>query len=285
MNHNIFSLPKFRLFTLLLTGAILLSAESTFAQDYLFRHLTTRSGIGGAYIEEIEQDDLGFLWFATQTGLSKFDGYTFTNYRVNPNVSGQISSDTVTEIQLLPGNRMLIGHSSGVDLFMVDTETFRPLHFPESIPEITLVRDLQMDDEGDLWLVSNQHLYHFPDPDFEADTLQGTAYHQPMADQSEFRDFEFYRGEIWLGSSEGVFIFNPGSRSIREITSTDPAIRNILNTANWEIITGPDGNLYLTFFNGFLRYDQNRRQLENITDMFSLTDRELLQTGFSGLVH
>ena len=237
MDHKAFSLPKFRLFTLLLTGAILLTAESTFAQDYFFRHLTTRSGIGGAYIEEIEQDDLGFLWFATQTGLSKFDGYTFTNYRSNQDASGQISSNIVTEILLLPGNRMLIGHDSGVDLFMVDTETFRPLRFPESLPEMTRIWDLQLDDEGDLWLISNQHLYHFPEPDCEAEILQGTAYHQPLSEDGAFRDFEFHRGEIWIGSTDGVFIFNPGSRSIREITSSaliwasSPISRSVMPTA------------------------------------------------------
>jgi signal transduction histidine kinase/streptogramin lyase len=275
----------FRYFTLtfLVACTVLLSAESAFSQDYFFRHLTTRSGIGGAYIEEIQQDDLGFLWFATQSGLSKFDGYTFTNYRSNSDVPGQISSNILTEIQLLPGNRMLIGHDSGVDLFTVDSETFRPLQFSESLPEMNLVRDLQLDDNGDLWVISNQHLYHIPEADFEADNLQGTAYHQPMGDGSEFRDLHFFRGEIWMGSTEGIFIFNPGSRTIREITSTDPAIRNILESDNWEIITGPDGNLYMTFLNGVLRYNQNRRQLENITGKFSASEQGILQSGFQDL--
>ncbi len=48
--------------------------------DLEFKHYTTQDGLSGDYIMDIVQDDNGFLWFSTDGGLSKFDGYTFKSF-------------------------------------------------------------------------------------------------------------------------------------------------------------------------------------------------------------
>ena len=46
------------------------------------RAYTTADGLAHNRVNEILRDSRGFLWFATHDGLSRFDGYTFTNYSV-----------------------------------------------------------------------------------------------------------------------------------------------------------------------------------------------------------
>jgi ligand-binding sensor domain-containing protein len=46
------------------------------------RAYTTADGLAHNRINKIVRDSRGFLWFATHDGLSRFDGYTFTNYSV-----------------------------------------------------------------------------------------------------------------------------------------------------------------------------------------------------------
>ena len=41
---------------------------------------TTVDGLAHNNINKIVRDSRGFLWFCTGDGLSRFDGYTFTNY-------------------------------------------------------------------------------------------------------------------------------------------------------------------------------------------------------------
>lgn len=41
---------------------------------------TTADGLAANRINKIVQDSRGYLWFCTQEGLSRFDGYSFTNY-------------------------------------------------------------------------------------------------------------------------------------------------------------------------------------------------------------
>jgi signal transduction histidine kinase/ligand-binding sensor domain-containing protein len=46
------------------------------------RAYTTADGLAHNKINKIVRDSRGFLWFATNDGLSRFDGYSFTNYSV-----------------------------------------------------------------------------------------------------------------------------------------------------------------------------------------------------------
>ena len=54
------------------------------SQDIKFEHLTVDDGLSNNYIRSIAQDNMGFMWFATEDGLNKYDGYTFTVYRYDP---------------------------------------------------------------------------------------------------------------------------------------------------------------------------------------------------------
>lgn len=56
---------------------------------YEFKHLSTENGLAGNTIYCMAQDSLGYAWIGTSRGLSKYDGYSFSNYFIN--------QDTLTE--------------------------------------------------------------------------------------------------------------------------------------------------------------------------------------------
>jgi ligand-binding sensor domain-containing protein len=66
------------LFFLLVIGAINFSTLQ--AKKLPVKTYTTADVLGGDQINRIVQDSHGFLWFCTAEGLSRFDGYEFTNY-------------------------------------------------------------------------------------------------------------------------------------------------------------------------------------------------------------
>lgn len=45
-----------------------------------FRHYTTDDGLPSPEVHVAMEDNDGYMWFATDNGLSRFDGYTFKNY-------------------------------------------------------------------------------------------------------------------------------------------------------------------------------------------------------------
>lgn len=46
----------------------------------MIRHLGMRQGLSNNDVVDITQDKRGFLWFATEEGLNRFDGTRFISY-------------------------------------------------------------------------------------------------------------------------------------------------------------------------------------------------------------
>ena len=53
------------------------------AQPYIIKRLGIEQGLSNNYVVGITQDKQGFLWFATEEGLNKFDGTRFITYYKN----------------------------------------------------------------------------------------------------------------------------------------------------------------------------------------------------------
>lgn len=78
-NRLISYLPKLIHYQLVFLS-ILLTTLTSFSQQYSYTHYSTKDGLAGSTVHGIAQDHDGFLWFATETGLSRFDGTHFQNY-------------------------------------------------------------------------------------------------------------------------------------------------------------------------------------------------------------
>ena len=53
---------------------------SLFAQDYSYANYTVKDGLAGSTVYSMVRDKDGFIWFGTETGLSRFDGTHFKNF-------------------------------------------------------------------------------------------------------------------------------------------------------------------------------------------------------------
>lgn len=68
-----------RTYTILLVLFAILSVRGT-DLPLSSRHVTTADGLSGNTINELMQDDEGYIWMATNNGLSRYDGYRSVNY-------------------------------------------------------------------------------------------------------------------------------------------------------------------------------------------------------------
>src|SRR3954465_14517327 len=60
-------------------------------EDIRFKHLTSTPGLSQTRVAQIIQDDRGFLWFGTQHGLNRYDGYNFRPFTHDPTRSDSLS--------------------------------------------------------------------------------------------------------------------------------------------------------------------------------------------------
>jgi ligand-binding sensor domain-containing protein len=56
------------------------AATICFAEHLPVKTYTVADGLLRDNVNTIKQDSRGFLWFATVEGISRFDGYAFTNF-------------------------------------------------------------------------------------------------------------------------------------------------------------------------------------------------------------
>src|ERR1700731_3110703 len=63
-----------------LLGLLLFVPGLVQAEQLPIKTFTTADGLTSDSINQIVRDSRGFLWFCTTEGLSRFDGYQFTNY-------------------------------------------------------------------------------------------------------------------------------------------------------------------------------------------------------------
>lgn len=63
-----------------------------------FKHYTTEDGLPQYTIMDMLQDKNGFMWFGTWDGISKFDGYTFKNFKAQPSDTYLMKSNRIAEM-------------------------------------------------------------------------------------------------------------------------------------------------------------------------------------------
>ena len=52
------------------------------AQNFSYTNYGTKEGLAGSNVYAAIQDKEGFMWFATETGVSRFDGVHFKNFTI-----------------------------------------------------------------------------------------------------------------------------------------------------------------------------------------------------------
>src|SRR5919109_457632 len=63
-----------------------------------FDHITIEQGLSQSSVRVIFQDSRGFLWFGTEDGLNRYDGYNFKTYKPDPDVPSSLSDRWITSI-------------------------------------------------------------------------------------------------------------------------------------------------------------------------------------------
>jgi hypothetical protein len=69
-----------------------------FSQDIQFKHITIENGLSQSTVNCIFQDSHGFMWFGTENGLNRYDGYAFTIFRHEPADTNSLSHSWIWDI-------------------------------------------------------------------------------------------------------------------------------------------------------------------------------------------
>jgi ligand-binding sensor domain-containing protein len=86
-------------------------------QENNYIHYDTKDGLASSTVYWICQDKKGYIWFATDNGLSRFDGKKFTNYTTEDGLSDNevlsIDTDSKGRVWIMPFNKTLCYYYEG----------------------------------------------------------------------------------------------------------------------------------------------------------------------------
>lgn len=111
---------------IIITYIFILIASSIHAQQspVRFQSLTINDGLSLSSVYCIHRDSKGFMWFGTEDGLNKFDGYRFQIYRTDIKNPNSICYKWIEHITEDNNGQLWFGSRNGLSCFNPKNETF-----------------------------------------------------------------------------------------------------------------------------------------------------------------
>jgi ligand-binding sensor domain-containing protein/signal transduction histidine kinase len=238
----------FRLLLLLLLIGSQAQAERLPIKTY-----TTADGLPRDYIRRIVQDSRGFLWFCTAEGLSRFDGYRFTNYGCEQGLAGRMVNDF---LEARDGTYWA-ATDKGLCRFLADppagqsattaTQKF-VVYNPQDKP--TDVEVLYEDQAGTIWCGTLGGLYRLARTGDDwsfifVDLIQPVPGTNTLLVQSIIED---RAGSLWVGAESGLYRRRPDGvvehYTAEEGLPKEPVARALLEDREGRIWVGTSEGLY-----------------------------------------
>lgn len=152
------SMKQFRKIYLVVLIVFLLPFDGIGQQNFSFEHFLVEDGLPHNTISQIIQDKKGYIWLATVNGLSKYDGYTFQNYKTQPPDKVLMKSNRINKITEDLYGRIWIRS----DLYQTNTYCFDPkterFWSTELIPDLPKegfpLSKIKVNKSGLVWLLS-----------------------------------------------------------------------------------------------------------------------------------
>ncbi|MBN2710195.1 MAG: response regulator [Calditrichaceae bacterium] len=195
------------------------------AYNYQFDRLSIEDGLSHNSVIEIFQDQTGFLWFGTEDGLNKYDGYNFTVYRFQEGNESSISNNFISIIFEDKRGNLWIGTRNGLNRYNKETDKFiRYMAKPgeKGFLQNNSIESIYQDRQNTIWVGTSRgflHRYNYETDSFENFQIQANDYtYFSIVDI-----FEDSRHNLWIGTiSAKLFLFD------RENQRFIPKFRKIL---------------------------------------------------------
>lgn len=220
-----------------------------------FNHLSDEHGLSQTVFRDILQDRKGYMWFATQSGLLRYDGYSFTTFQNDPFNKNSPSSYSNVLREDRAGNIWVGG--DGLSKYDPHTAKFTTWRHDNKNKYSLLsddIRCLITDKEGKLWIATDKGLCSYDSASGKFISLSDIIPHDTLCNQ-DIRDLLVDRDDLlWIGTENGINIFDPRHKKLRLF---EPADRNYAAmTRTVECMLQDDaGDIWISFWdNRIYRY-------------------------------
>jgi signal transduction histidine kinase/ligand-binding sensor domain-containing protein/CheY-like chemotaxis protein len=178
---------------------------------YHINHLSIEEGLPHVDAYDILEDERGFIWIATLSGLCKFDGYSVNTYSLSS--SGGVDRERCNSLALGANHILWVGTQGGLSMFDMEKEEVIPFLMEDSYWQYIRNSDVNihlLDSGGDLWITVDNQLLRLDMEGreiFRVENLTGIMeYTEPLVINAMVED---RNSNVWIGSNQGIFQIAP----------------------------------------------------------------------------
>ncbi len=262
--------------------------------DLRFEHLTIEDGLSQNKISCILQDSKGFMWFGTNEGLNKYDGYEFFIFEKGSGNADKLSDDFIQCIYEDRFGNILIGTGSGgLNIYNRTSNQFTHCT-RDSSSEIQIsnnnIRGILEDKNGILWIATAISI--------EMIDLQNKTVLSYIPDHLKFPTSSFIsissfmidaNNHLWIGTEgAGLCFFNTDTKTFKYFQHNPDDRTSISDNDVRMLYTDSEGKFWIGTYNGgFNLFDPVnnafKRFLPDPKVQESLTVRAILDEGKESL--
>ena len=187
------------------------------SQTLNFGHLSVEEGLSNSYVNCLLQDRTGFIWFGTDDGLDRFDGYEIKIYRNDPSDSSSIANNIIWALYEDNDGFLWIGTKSGIlDRYNPLTEKFEHWYLDSTRTKDINITFITEDSKKNLWIGTYKSgVFKFNrSKNTFVQWINKSEEQKVLTDNFIISILEDNFSNVWVSTYYGLNKYNPGSESV-----------------------------------------------------------------------
>ncbi len=221
-----------------------------------FTHIGLEEGLSQSTVHSMVQDSQGFMWFGTEDGLNRFDGYGFKIYRPDSADPNSLSDRWITALAADADGNLWVGtRQGGLNFYDSVSGKFTRYSHDEEVSGSLAGNQIQtiyIDSLERVWVgtqagldlyskETSTFIHYLPVADGNGDSLANSI--TAINEDSE--------GNLWIGSaSAGLFMFDPEAVEFTNYRRDQNSRYSLTSDSIRGIQNGGEGILWVATDNG-----------------------------------
>ncbi len=229
--------------------------EQIFSQSIPFGQLTAKQGLSNSFVNCLLQDHYGFIWFGTDDGLNRFDGYEIKVYRNNPDAKSSISENIIWAMYEDRSGYLWIGtKSGGLNKYDPRNDSFEHFKLDSTSTDEINITCIYEDSKNNLWIGSYKHgLFRFNPSKNKFDHWQNTTENlNLLSDNFITSILEDNNSGLWISTYSGLTKYTPD-----QVEQPFKKVLPDLNIPVWSLSksTFSENSFWMGTLNGLLKFN------------------------------
>jgi len=182
-------------------------SDELLSGELRLEHIGITDGLTSSSVSHIVQDRQGLIWFSTQSGLNRYDGYSFERFEHDPFNRNSLSHNLIQTMFYEDSDILWIGTYGGLNRFNTKSESFKWYTHKSGISETlsnNVVVDIVRSAAGNLWVATLKGLNRY-----DAESEQFVRYMEGELPNDVVRSLAVDgQGTLWVGTYGGLFSYN-----------------------------------------------------------------------------